>query len=128
MEPRVKLREIAGSLAALFAAPTREDQIAAIREWDRHSVQYGAWLLQRERGLRSRLQETLRAKAQLEARVQQLEHGHEKTGLRAPIVRRPSEAKIMADELREVSKEIVFDGAMSDAFDVDESDWFETVD
>lgn len=41
-------------------------------------------------------------------------------------MRSPSQVEQMTAELRELSKEVVFDSAMSDAFEVDEAEWFET--
>ena len=125
-DPRTMLREIAGKLDAVFSSATREDTIAATNDWHTRSIQYGAWLMQRERGLRARLQQTLKQNAEYEARIRQLEGGHEKTGLRAPVMRKPSKVEAMAAELRELSKEIVFEGAMLDAFDAEDVEWFET--
>jgi hypothetical protein len=126
-EPRDRLRAIAERLQAVLLAPTREDQIVAIREFDRHAIKDVAWQLQREKGLRVRLQQSLRKVAALEGRVRELEHGREKTGLRAPAMHKPSLVEEAA-ELRQLSKELALDQAMDDAFEDDEQEWFETQD
>ena len=122
-DPKTMLREISGKLEAVFSAPTREDQIAATMDWIQHSIQYGAWLVKREHGLRARLQQVLKRNADLEAEIGRVAGSKEKTGLRAPIMRKPSKVEQMAAEFRELSKELVFDGAMLDAFGDD--DWTE---
>ena len=120
-EPRDRLRTIAERLQAVLLAPTREDQIVAIREFDRHSIMDASWMLHRERGLRARLQAELKRSAGLEARLRELERGREKTGLRAPVMRRPSKLESEAAEYRQLSKELALQSALDDAFeDVEE--------
>lgn len=133
--PKERLRQIAQRLAGVFAAATPIDHVMAIREWDRHSVQDAGWLLQRERGLRARLQDILRKNAALEERVRSFEHGREKSGLRSPVVRAPSqvikpEDEALRAEMRQLSKELALESAMDDAFEIEDefSDWYETVD
>lgn len=127
MKPRERLRDIAGRLSAVFMAPTREDGFVAIREWDRRSVHDAAWLLERERGLRARLQQALKRVAELEG----AEREGEKLGLRAPAAR-PKSLVEEAAELRLLSKEVALKDAMDDAFGLDEiddaefSEWFAT--
>lgn len=127
MKPKDRIREIAERLQAVFMTPTRGDQIVAIREWDRRSVQDGAWLLEREKGLRVRLQQAVKKIAELEAGARE----GEKLGVRSPVVRPPSLAEEAA-ELRQLSKEVALKEAMDDAFGLIEEDeyseWFDTED
>src|SRR5688572_29990210 len=105
---------------------SREETIVGIRAFDQHAIFDVAWLLNREKGLRGRLQQTLKQNAALEARVQALEKEREKLGIAAPVMRKPSQVEPKqgaVEELRDLSKEFALEGAMDDAFN--ESEWYE---